>query len=104
MSEPIKTKEEIVRLSWLTELRRQGHRQCEGAFFIGHQACALGILGEVGGLDRSDYLFKDVSAIGALADLNDWQVDEVINMNDGIRNAHKHTFAEIADVVEGWFK
>ena len=35
-----KTKRELVRLSWLTELRRQGHRQCRRAYYVGDMACA----------------------------------------------------------------
>lgn len=105
-------KTELVRLAWLTELRRQGQRQCVGEYMDGlGSVCALGLLAEVSGMPRdelwtrtNDLDLDDLAEIGALAGLSDEQTDGVYGRNDGSDGYQKHTFAEIADVVEGWFK
>ena len=109
-----KTKEELVRLSWLTELRRQGHRRCEGEYFVGTNVCALGLLAEVAGLSVYDVDEIGDADIGGLAGLSAAQSAEIWRRNDGASMDEvvrptgtsycKHTFAEIADVVAGWFK
>ena len=91
---------ETVRERWIAELRRQGTRQCTDLFVCGGQVCALGLLREVSSLDELD----DVVTIGALAGLDDDQAWDITYRNDGDAGHYKHTFAEIADVVEGWFK
>lgn len=102
-----KSREELVRLSWLTELRRQGHRKCEGLLHgDGAEVCALGLLAEVGGMSRADAR-RDVNYanIRQLAGLSIWQCNSIWALNDGDKgnNRPKHNFAEIADVVAGWF-
>lgn len=101
MTKPLSS-QELVRLSWLTELRRQGHRQCKGWGSEG-KACALHTLDEVTGGDVGRVLCYEQ------AGLSHSQAAAVAAMNDGdsygTASAYrKHTFAEIADVVEGWFK
>jgi hypothetical protein len=101
-----KSKTDLVRLSWLTELRRQGHRQCGGSFAGSRdRVCALGLLQEVA--LRPDEIilacWDDIDAVGALAGLNPEQSWDVAYRNDGDAGHDKHTFAEIADVVAGWF-
>src|SRR5262245_17142629 len=114
-------KTELVRLSWLTELRRQGDRQCEGDYFRGTNVCALGLLAEVAGYNGSSLLdlFDDdliiskvvdqhdtQQVVGALAGLSAEQAALVVGMNDGTcceAYYNKHTFAQIADAVESWF-
>jgi hypothetical protein len=107
MSAPIKTKEEIVRLAWTTELRRQGHRKCEHEFDDGGGlVCALGLLREVSGMPHAEaeaVQWNDVNYVGALAGLDAAQSRDSAYLNDGV-STRKHTFSEIADVVEGWFK
>lgn len=111
-----KTKEEIVRLSWLTELRRQGHRKCLGTYCDDTLVCALGLLGEIGGLTLQQLINKTPPEVGELAGLTEMQAESVVARNDGSLGPEhgesseedevwfdKHTFAEIADVVEGWF-
>lgn len=97
-----KTKSELVRLGWLTELRRQGDRQCEGELFDGLKVCALGLLAEVSGLGRRANAvvarWSCYAPIGKRAGLSADQTQSVYEMNDS-----KHTFSEIADVVESWF-
>lgn len=104
-------KTELVRLAWLTELRRQGHRQCTGEYAQGTNVCALGLLLEVAGKTVEWAVKHDEARVGEFAGLSPRQARTVVCMNDGLTNFnvgygryHKHTFAEIADVVEGWFK
>ena len=97
-------KQTLVRSAWLTELRRQGDRQCDGELSIGGRVCALGLLAEVAGLSIEDaYFHIPMSGL-----LTFEQLEEVWRMNDGAEPTfgppvRKHTFSEIADVVEGWF-
>lgn len=94
-----KTKEELVRLGWLTELRRQGDRQFEGALRgYDNKVCALGLLAEVANYDL-DVMSDALSDIGGLAGLDGSQSERIATMNDddGL------TFAEIATEVETWF-
>jgi hypothetical protein len=110
-------KQSLTRLAWLTELRRQGDRKCEGDYFDwnddGEQmVCALGLLAEVAGYGSDDEM-PGSTEIDQLAGLTEEQAEAVWMMNDGYTampgitpevSVAKHTFAEIADVVEGWFK
>lgn len=101
MSEQL-TKEELIRLSWLTELRRQGERQCQDRFEDGKGGvCALGLLREVAGLTPTT-----TAESGRLAGLTPGQSHLVAALNDGVPSwgIPKRTFSEVADVVEGWFK
>jgi hypothetical protein len=89
---------------WLTELRRQGHRQTTGWAVgrgRGRKVCALQLLWEVGG--RPKYAPGFYNAIGARAGLSPRQTWTVVRMNDGMADYRRHTFAEIADVVASWF-
>ena len=102
-------KQTMVRLAWLTELRRQGHRQCRGvqtgAWTGGdpNTVCAMRLLADMTGRE-----WGDLTQVGSWAGLSKSQVDDVIYMNDGHRfcrpTGRKHTFREIADIVEAWFK
>lgn len=102
----------LVRLSWLTELRRQGHRQCQGPQ-NGDKVCALVLLTEMinprwfNGIDND---LATLKRYGHQAGLTDHQTDMVASMNDGRgwqscsgNLFRKYTFAEIADVVASWF-
>lgn len=93
-----------IRAEWIAELRRQGHRQCVGKYRNQcGEVCALGLLRETAlGVNFSMHMLE--SEIGALAGLSMDKSSSVVAMNDGDDGYHKHTFAEIADVVEGWFK
>ena len=109
MTKPL-TKEELIRSAWITELRRQGERQCtNGSYTHGAFVCALGLLREVAlpkcTLEARE-MFDEVCEVGAFAGLNENQSTEITLRNDGDSECeyHKHTFSEIADVVEGWFK
>ena len=91
-----RTKTELVRMGWLTELRRQGHRQCNGFLFLGHKVCAFGLLQEVAfGLGST---FVGYEALTKAAGMNEGRIGPILRMNDS-----GQTFAEIADVVESWF-
>jgi hypothetical protein len=108
MSEQL-TKAALIRMSWITELRRQGERQCHGSLRLGHsRVCAIGLLGEIADVPSALFYKGCDYDIGAYAGLTPSQVDGVTVRNDGGPWAGKrwrqHTFAEIADVVEGWFK
>ncbi len=96
------TKETLVRLAWLTELRRQGERQCHCTMFgLNGAVCALGLLAEVAGLSkRQTKKVKWTHEIGKLAGLDYGQTCEVWGEND----EGGKTFGEIADLVGGWFK
>lgn len=96
-----KTREELVRMAWVTALRQQGDRQCHGMGHYKGSVCALMLAGEVAGLSERERTYsRCASAVG----LSDGQCGDVMGMNDGINDAdHKHTFSEIADVVESWF-
>ncbi len=101
------TKEELVRANWLVELRRQGHRQCRLDYSDRGDVCALGLLGEVARLELDDSV--DLWEVGELAGLDCNQSVEIASRNDGGYDLYgrlypEHTFAEIADIVEGWFK
>lgn len=95
------TKQELTRLAWITELRRQGHRQCRLRLFAGNSVCALGLLAEVAGIVDQKRVFDDAyyKEIAASAGLTESHIIDVYQLNDT-----GHTFAEIADVVEGWFR
>ena len=95
MSTP-QSKESLVRLSWLTELRRQGHRQCAGTYRKGEKVCALGLLAETMGADLAWH--QPDGWVEAATGLHNWQALQVVALNDD-----HYTFAEIADVVAGWF-
>src|SRR5262249_12102494 len=101
-------KQTLTRLAWITELRRQGHRQCTNGLYFDDDmtACALAILGEVAGLTPRQISHREGSQIGALAGLKLWQSQHVVKLNDGGTDCQggKHTCAEIADVVEDWFR
>ena len=88
-----KTRQELVRLAWVTALRQQGDRQCHGSFTSGDKVCALTVLREVSG-DSQGRL-----TLGELAGISNNQFADIILLND----AAKATFSEIADVVESWF-
>ncbi len=98
------SKEDLIRSAWLTELRRQGHRQCDGASRAPERACALQLLSEVAGHPRDLNLIWAAESAG----LTSHQAYKVIAMNDGhaYKSAHayrKHSFTEVANAVEGWF-
>ena len=99
------SKEELTRAKWLNALRQQGGRQCLGAHQGSNKVCAMVLLGEeiYGRNFWMTYPFLNVEAAGAAAGLTSNQTDCVIAMNDGL-STRVHTFAEIADEVEGWFK
>ena len=97
------------RRAWLAALRQQGDRQCTGAYASGdgRLVCALGLLREVVLPTWSDVerdTIDEVETVGELAGLSERQSFDVTHMNDGEYIFPKYTFAEIADVVEGWFK
>lgn len=100
-----KTKEELIRLSWLMELRRQGHRQNNWRRGTGDH-CALSLLWEM--LGKPD---QDLVSVAFQAGLSAAQANEVMRINDGRvafwlgdrRAGRQHTFSEIADVVAAWF-
>ena len=95
-----------TRNRWIAKLRREGHRQCyyTPIYVDGDitHVCAMGLLAEVVGDQTYDF-YK----VGSAAELNKRQVDLIVALNDG-RNSkthfRQHAFAEIADVIEGWFK
>ena len=108
-------KETLIRLAWIAELRRQGHRQChDGRYNNGRLVCALGLLREVALPDwryAEREAVDEIEEVGALAGLTAAESLEITLRNDGDiipetegeGEYHKHTFAEIADVVAGWF-
>ncbi len=95
-----KRKTDLIRLAWITELRRQGHRQCVLANSDSRgNLCALMLLWEMAGRPPSSIVYAATEKAG----LSDKQAAHVMNMNDGTRGVRRHTFVEIADVVAGWF-
>lgn len=93
----------LVRLSWLTELRRQGDRKCVGRYHAESLVCALGLLAECAGVTVQNG-GTCAADVGALAGLTQDQSFDISDRNDGTGGAHTpHTFAEIADVVASWF-
>jgi len=120
-----KTREELVRLAWLTELRQHPDRQCR---FLSRgsrgRVCALMLLADLTGetplmqariLGGKTMPVIDYAAIAARAGLNREQAQTVIQFNDYGKNSRKHvgrhphvrpeplTFPMIADVVDSWF-
>lgn len=96
----------LVRQRWIAELRRQGHRQCVGAYKTGDdRVCALGLLLEIAVPDdAANPRWDDVANVGRLIGIVEPHVAaQIAFMNDGTWGP-RHTFAEIADVVEGWFR
>ena len=93
------SKAELVRLSWLTELRRQGDRKCVGPRNGKGGVCALELLSEITGIPGHVEAARSVGITTHPRDA--WNI---ACRNDGHDGYHQHTFAEIADVVEGWFK
>ena len=92
-----KTKTELVRMAWVTALRTQGHRQCRGRFLDGNKVCALSLIREVAPTSRGQLSRGQLmESVGISLD----QARHIIDLND----KRRATFAEIADVVEGWFK
>lgn len=92
-------KTDLVRSAWITELRRQGDRQCTGDYRKGKNVCALGLLREVMGFGSN----WESEWVERATGLEHWMACEVVAMNDGQDGYPKHTFSEIADVVESWF-
>jgi hypothetical protein len=100
------TDAELIRNRWIAKLRNSGHRQCVGPMEHGTgNVCAIMLLHDMvrryGGSPRA--------TARNYAGLSEHQIDEIIAMNDGIYGRTgfriaRRTFAEIADVVEGWFK
>ena len=92
-----KTKIELVRMAWLGELRRQGHRQrCGWGGFGSLRVCAMGLLWEVAGKPADAHTYQQIGALAGLGPEWTWRI---LRMNDGVSRFRKHTFAEIADVV-----
>ena len=123
MSQPIE-KTTLHRLAWIQALRLNGHRKCVNRY-IAHddgnvpRVCALGLLWEVVyphrmGDVESPAVRVSQSDVGELAGLTVDQTAMVIFLNDGSPAPltpsmysdpyRQHSFAEIADIVEGWFK
>ena len=108
-------KETLIRLAWITELRRQGDRQCcDGSYSNDGLVCALGLLREVAlpewrAVERE--AIDGIEEVGALAGLSSSESLEITLRNDGgpvpgtegEQEYHKHTFAELAGVVANWF-
>jgi hypothetical protein len=95
----------LVRSRWIAALRAQGHRKCEGELSNGMGGvCALGLLAEVAGFPERFVSYHDIADA---AGLNGDHIDLLWRMNDGDQvhepKYRKHSFSEIADVVEGWF-
>jgi hypothetical protein len=105
MTKPL-TKEALIRSDWIVRLRSEGERQCDQYYFrageIGLRVCALGLLIETADIPMLDS--HEPEDVGALAGLSFAQSHDITNRNDGGGDYHPHTFAEIADVVEGWFQ
>lgn len=100
-AEPGKNPAEI-RARWKARLRSEGHRQCEQLFELGGHVCSLGLLREAAG---APIRARDtVESVGALAGLSAERAWEITFRNDGTDGFRKHTFSEIADVVEEWFR
>ena len=100
-----KSKEELTRLAWLTALRHQGDRQCRAVPTArGGKVCAFALLAELMGMPTSEW-----SRVYHHVGLNPFRALDVAAMNDGGQSFgsnqtfRKHTFSEIADVVESWF-
>ena len=103
MTKPL-TKEDLIRSAWITELRRQGERQCVdwNTGNDSNRVCALQLLWElVRTPEQIEPLYADLGALAGLSERRTW---DVIDMNDGQALFPKSTFSEIADVVESWFK
>ena len=115
----------LTRLAWLTELRRQGHRQCvggqTGAFKNSSDAtvCAVRLAFEMIPAEARDAHDSIVVVVAKATGLSYAQAATVLMLNDGRREwwvdgedvflspqfeVRPHTFAEIADVIEGWGK
>jgi hypothetical protein len=98
-----KSREELVRLAWLTKMRRHPELQCVGAW-DGDKMCAMALLGEmIGNFEKTSCL--DSHKVGAAAGLTRAQVEAVIDMNDRQNPliGHTYTFPMIADEIERWF-
>jgi hypothetical protein len=104
-----KTKEELVRLAWITEMRRRPERQCHGVSRDGHQVCALILLADMTGGGVPRYTKRpmrnaiDYPTIAARAGLSPEQSQLVIQLNDSGEGPAPLTFPEIADQIESWF-
>ena len=127
MSQP-KTPQELIRMAWLTELRRNPDRQAFGPGRAkDHKACAMVVLAEMLGFPKPCYS-ENYNDAGRRAGLSKRQITQVIQMNDGARKqsaihhvargfwiwrkteavrrskkVHTHTFPMIADAIESWF-
>jgi hypothetical protein len=105
MTKPL-TKEELIRSDWIVKLRSEGDRQCFGAGRRGNSVCALALLNEAAQINVEWFDIDNYRSAG----LGLEQAEEIIALNDGswsemmLRTHRKHTFSEIADVVEGWFR
>jgi hypothetical protein len=93
------SKDDLIRRAWVTELRRQGHRQCRFEFFKGNKVCAMGLLVELTGAHYGDPKSPCTSDVMGLAGLTRVHVRTLMGMND----EGKASFAEIADQIEEWF-
>lgn len=103
----------LLRYEWITQLRHNGQRKCEGCLRQIEngcdwdfddprvRVCALGLLQEI-------LVLRDIHPVGGLGGmmravgLHDSNAQQIANRNDGTKGFHKHTFAELADLIESW--
>lgn len=97
MAEPL-DKTALVRLALATALRRQGTRQCRNTQRDDYgSVCLMELLREVAGAPQS----WSFTRVGQLAGLDEYQTLEGVCRNDGRCGFRPHTFAELADWLEG---
>lgn len=102
-----------IKADWLTGLRSGEYKQAHGGLQVergdGEMSyCCLGVLCKVAGLtigteDFNTVIDADGKSHGYLpiSDLiGDSMLSELYYRNDGCQTYHRHTFAEIADVIE----
>ena len=122
MSKPL-TQTELLRAEWLTRLSTQQHRQIHGLIRnIRGGVCAVGLLHEIlaergipaHGNDNGRFVGLHRDDILVVTSLNDGWVyfrrDGTMpprllpHVGEGcVRNFQRRTFAEIRDIVAGWF-
>jgi len=125
-SDLVALQQETIRREWLRRLRTEGRRQCVGLHMdkydvialvrdarpsVIHAVCAIGLLGEIiHGPRWWERVERDrrinLLSIGTAAGLSPEQVQLVVHINDGgvqFGSARRHSFRQIARVIERWF-
>jgi hypothetical protein len=97
-----------LKSDWLIALRSGEYKQAHGSLQVGNSFCCLGVLCKVAGLKIepetgnavTDDQGRSIGYEPIAAIISDFMMTDLYYRNDGCQTYHRHTFAEIADLIE----